>query len=402
MPCLPLGLGLVAAAARKAGHEVVLLDLFAEAATEAALEEAVDSFSPQVIGISVRNIDDQDFVNRRFLLEPVREVVAACRRHSPAPIVLGGAGYSIFPEAALRYLKADWGIRGEGEEVFPRLLAALERGKDPLSLPGVYAATGGSRTPRGFAADLDALPMPDVQCRTAENQVPEDVWLPVQTRRGCPIGCSYCSTPAIEGRAVRARTPHRVAEYLARMADAGLRRFYLVDNTFNLPEDYALALCRSIAALRQDVQWRAILYPQAVSDELVHAMAEAGCVEVSLGFESGAPAVLQAMGKRYDRREVQSISRRLAANGIRRMGFLLLGGPGETRHTVRESLAFAESLELEMLKITVGIRIYPHTPLAKLALEEGVVAPGDDLLQPTFYLRDELREWIGEVIPEEG
>ncbi len=126
-------------------------------------------------------------------------------------------------------------------------------------------------------------------------------------------------------------------------------------------------------------------------------MAKAGCVEVSLGFESGYPPVLRAMNKRFQPDEVREISQRLAAHGIRRMGFLLLGGPGETKESVDESLAFARSLDLEMLKVSVGIRLYPYTPLARQAIEEGVVAPDDDLLVPRFYIRPGLEEYIKQV-----
>jgi hypothetical protein len=80
------------------------------------------------------------------------------------------------------------------------------------------------------------------------------------------------------------------------------------------------------------------------------------------------------------------------------MGFLLLGGPGETLETVAESLAFADSLELEMLKITMGIRIYPGTELEKTAREEGRIAEGDDLLQPRFYLARGLEEGLAPTV----
>jgi len=92
------------------------------------------------------------------------------------------------------------------------------------------------------------------------------------------------------------------------------------------------------------------------------------------------------MNKRFLPKGVREISDRLAAHGIRRMGFLLLGGPGETQDSVAESLAFADSLHLDQLKITMGIRIYPDTPLAHTARREGVIAPGDNLLFPRFYL----------------
>ena len=84
--------------------------------------------------------------------------------------------------------------------------------------------------------------------------------------------------------------------------------------------------------------------------------------------------------------------------GIRRTGFLLLGGPGETRETIEESLAFADSLNLDALKITVGLRIYPGTALAATALAEGVIQPDDDLLWPRFYLAPQLSDWLPERI----
>jgi radical SAM superfamily enzyme YgiQ (UPF0313 family) len=198
----------------------------------------------------------------------------------------------------------------------------------------------------------------------------------------------------LEGTQVRMRSLSVVVEHVAGVAKAGFRKLYFVDNTFNLPPAYALDLCRELAARRLGLTWRCILYPQHVPEELVAAMAKAGCVEVSLGFESGCPQVLQAMNKRFQPEEVREISERLAACGIRRMGFLLLGGPGETKESVDQSLAFARSLGLELLKISVGIRLYPHTPFARQAVEEGVVSPEDDLLLPRFYIRPGLEDYI--------
>jgi hypothetical protein len=76
------------------------------------------------------------------------------------------------------------------------------------------------------------------------------------------------------------------------------------------------------------------------------------------------------------------------------MGFLLLGVPEENKKTVEESLAFADSLDLEAMKITMGIRIYPYTHLARIAVKEGVIAPDDDLLFPKFYMAPDLDEWL--------
>jgi radical SAM superfamily enzyme YgiQ (UPF0313 family) len=173
-----------------------------------------------------------------------------------------------------------------------------------------------------------------------------------------------------------------------------------VDNTFNLPLSYAKDLCGRVIDSGLDLDWWAIVYPKWVDLELVQLMAKAGCTQISLGFESGSEPILRMLNKRFNRTDVQIISEMFADVGIKRFGFLLLGGPGETRDTVEESLAFAESLHLDYLKITVGIRIYPHTPLAARAVAEGVVRADDDLLSPRFYLAGSLRDWLPERVAQ--
>ncbi|MBZ5640963.1 MAG: cobalamin-dependent protein [Acidobacteriia bacterium] len=391
MVTIPLGLGLVAAATRAAGHEVAFLDLLRETETRGVVRRALAAFAPGVIGISVRNIDDQCQANPRFLLEPVREVVDECRVGSRAPIVLGGAGYSIFPREALAFLGADYGVAGDGEAAFVALIERLAAGDSPSDLQGVYTASGPPRISRAQARDLDVLPLWDDALAPAAN---DDLWIPVQSRRGCPNDCSYCSTSRVQGRRIRRRSPRRVVETVARLSRTGHRRFYFVDNSFNIPERHALELCAALAALDPPVIWRCILYPERVREALVRAMAAAGCCEVSLGFESGCSRILRELNKRFTPGDVRRTSDLLAAHGIRRFGFLLLGGPGETRESVEESLTFARSLHLDDLRITVGIRIYPGTPLARRAAAEGVIGSEDDLLRPRFYLAPGLEPWI--------
>ena len=118
MPTLPLGLALVAAATRRGGRESRFLDLLAATDPMATVRQVIGEYQPEVIALSIRNVDDQSMQDTKFLLEPVRDVVATCRVASEAKIVVGGAGYSIFPEAALAYLDADYGVCGEGELVF--------------------------------------------------------------------------------------------------------------------------------------------------------------------------------------------------------------------------------------------------------------------------------------------
>jgi radical SAM superfamily enzyme YgiQ (UPF0313 family) len=394
----PLGLACVAAATQRAGHDVNLLDLIEAHDPATALKEAIREFHPDVIGISVRNIDDQRMEEPQFLLKEVKEVIAACKALSKAPIVLGGAGYSIFPESSLEYLGADMGIQGEGEKAFPALLKRIEEGRDFSGVPGLYVFRAGPRGERAFEKELDEFPLPDTHSLPAARYHDQEFWLPVQTRRGCPMKCSYCSTAVIEGCAIRKRSPEAVVQWLGKCAAAGFSRFYFVDNTFNLPSSYARALCSKIVEAGLDISWRCILYPVKIDEELIRLMAKAGCTEVSLGFESGHELILHGMNKRFKPEDVRHTSELLGKYGIRRMGFLLLGGPGETKESAQESLAFADSLNLEAMKVSVGIRIYPYTALADAALKEGVIAPDYDLLMPRFYVAEGLEGWLREIV----
>ncbi len=398
MPTIPLGLMFVAAAARKAGHVVEFLDLMFKEDPRAALNERIGAFNPEAIGISVRNIDDQNLECPRFLLEKVRPLIQWCRAASPAPIILGGAGYSIFPDEALEYLGADLGVHGEGEVTFPAILERITHGEDPSTLPGVHVRGRKGRLNENFCAALDTLPLPDDDAWAGIDAKSADTWIPIESRRGCPNFCSYCSTFSIQGRTVRTRSPLLIAQQVERLARLGFKQFYIVDNSFNIPESHGHELCNALADLGLDIKWRAILYPHGVTERLVASMKRAGCFEVALGFESGCERVLKEMNKHFVPGEVRCACKLLADYGIRRIGFLLLGGPGETRESVQESLAFADSLDLDGLRITVGIRIYPGTQLARRALAEALIKTENELLTPRFYLSREVDPWIRQAV----
>jgi radical SAM superfamily enzyme YgiQ (UPF0313 family) len=400
MPVLPLGLAYVAAAIDKQGHTVKLLNLMMQNDTQKAVYGTIADLSPDLIGISVRNIDDQNMDNPRFLLETVKEVVTNCRKYSDATIVLGGAGYSIFPQATLDFLDADVGIQGEGESAFLNLLNRLGDKKDLSEIPGLYLPGQKSQKEPDYIKNLTdiPLPLPDVHLSTPSTLKNQEIWIPFQSRRGCPMDCSYCSTATIEGRTIRKHDPKKVVVTISKYTEAGLNHFFFVDNTFNLPSVYANALCEQLISSKLKITWRCILYPWKVDDVLVEKMARAGCREVSLGFESGSEKILANMNKKYLTADIRQISERLQKFGIGRMGFLLFGGPGETKETANESLEFADSLDLEAMKITIGIRIYPHTSLQQTAIKEGLITADDNLLIPKFYIAKGLESWLRQTV----
>lgn len=395
MPTMPLGLLSVAAALRQAGHDLRLIDFLQTEQPLPTVAALITEFTPEVIGISIRNIDDQNRLAPSFLLEPVKELVAFCRKQSISPVVIGGAGYSIFPQQVLDYVKADWGIAGEGEASFPDLLQRLSCHRSLEGLPGLYTPQGTTLISPAISADLDAFTFPVPSAKAVDT-----VWAPIQTRRGCDRRCIYCSTPAIEGRRVRGRSIGSVLNQLRRWRELGYRRFYLVDSTFNIPYAYALELVNAIVAADLDVTLRCIVYPQGLTKELAASLAAAGCTEASVGFETGAAAMLRRLGKDFSLDDIRTTCINLAEAGISVTGFLLLGGPGETLESVDNSLQFCDHLPLTLLKLTVGIRIYPATPLETIARQKGILLPQQSLLYPTFYLEPGLEPWIYHTLAE--
>jgi radical SAM superfamily enzyme YgiQ (UPF0313 family) len=400
MPVLPLGLGCIASATQKAGHDIRLLNLMAHEDVHKILRESIKSFQPEAIGISVRNIDDQVMVSPKFLLEPVKSIISFCRTHTDRPIIIGGAGYSIFPRSALLYLEADMGIQGQGESAFVLLLERLQRRLDLSGVPGLYLPQKGLQGKRDFKEKPDNFPMPlpGEHINIPSNLQDQAIWLPFQTRRGCSMKCSYCSTAVIEGQIIKKRELENVIKVLSKYTKAGFDHFFFVDNTFNLPLSYAKRFCDKIIEEGLNISWRCILYPWKIDEELIEKMAGAGCAEVSLGFESGSSQILRNMNKKYSPEEVRVISETLRKYKIKQTGFLLLGGPGETEKTALESLEYADSLSLELMKVTTGIRIYPHTLLAYEAAKEGLIKKDEDLLFPKFYISKSIGQWLPETV----
>ena len=130
MPTVPLGLACVAATARQAGHEVRVLDLHVADVSQ-GISGLIRNWRPEVVGVSLRNIDDQSMASSRSFVDECNDVIEQVKRVSDAPVVLGGAGYSIFPEVALERSRADMGIWGEGEEGFRLLLERIEACSSP-------------------------------------------------------------------------------------------------------------------------------------------------------------------------------------------------------------------------------------------------------------------------------
>lgn len=404
----PLGIAYVVAAAEQAGHEVMGLDLMFPEDPLREIALRIREFQPDCVGLSVRNIDNQDMHAGEFYLPHVREVFSAIKSETASPVVLGGAGFTIYPLECLDYLDAETGIVGEGEAPFLKFLECLAAGRDPRDLPGVAVRRNGMRkvNPAAPYADLNHLPPPD---RTAFD-VGRYNWVPgntpafvanLQSRRGCHMRCIYCPNPLLEGRAIRLRDPVSVADEMQSLEEEhGIGFVIFTDSLFNYPGDYCGALCREIAGRDLSLRWACSFTPVNPDPGLLESMREAGCTILSIGNESGSEDMLTALRKGFSKDDIVRSVGEAQRIGFKLTCFLLLGGPGETRKSVEESVEFLSELGADMVTVTVGIRIYPGCELHEISLKEGVVSPGQNLLYPTFYLAPEVAPWLRDYMVE--
>ena len=396
----PLGLAFVAGSLRRCGHEVAVLDFMFLEDWKERLRATISDFLPDVVGLSIRNIDNQDMGNPVFFLDTHLEVVSEIRRYSSAPVLLGGSGFNIHPAGCLRFLGADLGIYGEGEQAMPLLLDAMQDGKFE-NVPGAVW----KKDAQIVINSLRYLTSPDQWASPAYDDFDVRAYheclselpgcLTVQSKRGCHMKCIYCSTPLLEGKHCRSRDLRQCVSEMALLnREKDIRRFYVVDNVFNFPLSQAKDFCREIIAQGLKISWQAILNPAFVDEELFELMGKSGCRFISLGNESGHELILKNLRKGFTLENVRKAARLARANGIKYGCFLLFGGPGETQDTVTQSIEFVDKLSPDLVTLKAGIRIYPGTPLESIARDEGMIENGEDLLHPVFYRSPAIREWI--------
>ena len=398
-PVAPLGLAYLSAALKYQGHGVHCLDLCFEENIEEALDKSLLNSAPEAIGLSLRNVDNVSYPHTVSYLPFYKRLVERCRQLSPAPIFLGGSGFTLMPEAILQNLDADGGIVGEGEEAFPKALAALA-GDSSLPIEGWIRRNSGISSRPAWVQDLDSFPPLDWEGLDLQQYFRRGGMGNLQTKRGCPFGCIYCTYPLIEGKKIRLRSPEKVAQDAEALIRLGVGNAFIVDNIFNFPESHAREVCRIFIRKGISLKWSCYAHPAHFSRELAENMKEASCTGVEFGTDSGSPAVLGKLGKDFTPEDIQRASHFAHEAGLEVCHSLSLGAPGETEETLQETIALMEKVSPTAVIAMLGLRIFPGTGLARLAQEEGMVSSSHDFLQPTFYLAPQLKEKITELAQE--
>jgi radical SAM superfamily enzyme YgiQ (UPF0313 family) len=384
-PVFPLGLTYLNAALRRAGHTTAWLDRLANLER---LDEVLEDYRPDFVGLSLRNIDDVLIGKRETFFDDTLSLGARVRQKTSVPIIVGGSGFSLFPRQLLELAGADFGVCGEGEPALVSLIAALESGASYSGIPGlVYRQNGkvvaNPPAPVPFDGESAAADWPEPI--TAHYLRTSGV-LNVQTQRGCGFRCGYCTYPLIEGRPHRRRPAGLVAEEFAQLQRLGARYVFVADSIFNSSGQHVAEVCEALLCRNLKLSWGCFLRPQGLTAELVRLMARAGLAHIEFGSDSFCDEVLAAYHKDFSFDEVLRSSELARREHVDCCHFLICGGPGESRATLARSFANSHQLKGTVIMAVVGMRIYPGTSLFELALSEGQISPDTDLLTPKYYL----------------
>ncbi len=347
-PVLPLGVLYMMSVAGEA-HERTLIDLCFEDEPLKVLAARLDEFSPELVAVSMRNIQNADYTGSSTTLDYYKAVVETIRGRTRAPIVMGGGGFSIIPQELMQRFGLDYGIVGEGEQAFAALIAKLASGSQDTS--GIRNLMVGLGTP--LASRLNRSDFLDIRI----NVWPDRRWVDpryyqhsgitsIQTKRGCAMQCEYCTYPLIEGRGIRQRVGDVVAdEWQATVsAHPTISHVFVVDAVFNLPPSHAQEICEALIERKMSTPWTCYINPVRFEQALADVMARAGCTGVEIGADSGTNEGLARLRKGFTTDKIRLTSRICRQAGIKDCHTFILGTREETLDEVERSLDFIDSL----------------------------------------------------------
>jgi radical SAM superfamily enzyme YgiQ (UPF0313 family) len=380
----PLGMSHVAAACRNAGFTVEMFDMNAQ---DEGLEAAVRRVSPDFIGVSMRNIDDTHMQDTLYFVPAYAALVKRIHSVSDVPIILGGSAFSLFPSRLLDITGADYGVFGEAEMALPMLLKRLKTDTSVQDIPGLVYRNGTDiQINDRVLEETCTTPTPLRPEKFASYYIKQSSMLNIQTQRGCPFTCCYCTYPIIEGTSIRFRSASSIVDDFEAAAAVGAKYLFIVDSVFNTSDAHVSGVCEEILSRKLKISWGCFLRPQGVTRELMNLMARAGLTHIEFGTDSLCDSVLAAYGKGFTVDDVVSASAHALAERVRYAHFLILGGPGETHKTIEEGLANSIRIKRTVFFPFIGMRVYPGTPLFDVAIQEGLLSASSDMLAPFFYV----------------
>ncbi len=386
-PVYPLGISYLVTYLKKylPDNNYKLFDFNRESLTD--LSDNLRNGDFDVICISLRNVDDINIYEKNSFIASYRKIVETVRAATNAIVIVGGPGFSIFPELIFDTLSADYGIKGEGEESLLQLLESIGNKTGTMEIEGlVYRSANGEIKLNGRKNYLNSLEL------SFDKDLVEYYWsksgmLNIQTKRGCPYNCIYCSYPVIEGSKIRTLDAGLIVETLKDLYfNMGITYVFFTDSVFNISSDYNIALANKIIESGVKIEWGAYFSPHNIAKEELVLYKKAGLTHMEFGTESFSDQQLKNYRKHFRFKEVLEISEMASDLGIFFAHFLILGGYGETERSLDETFENSKKIPRSVFFPYIGMRIYPHTELYRIALAEGRISGIKDLLEPVYYV----------------
>ena len=388
-PVYPLGAACLVGALQAKGHDASHFDVLADGGRE-GLDSYLSGKHFDLIGVSIRNLDTVDSAAPKECVTGVVDLMHLIRQKTIAPVVLGGAAFSIMPQALMELLDADYGVVGEGEELLPWLATEIAAGTPPAEK--IFYSESRKQVWQNPVFTESA----------AQFYIKQGGMLNVQTKRGCPHTCSYCNYPSIEGRHVRYRDPDEVAEEVARLeTDYGARYIFFTDSVFNDGKGHFLEIAEALIRRDNKTPWSAFFRPQNLERDHLRLLKRSGLAAVELGTDAATDITLAGINKKFTFADVLKIHERVIQEEIPCAHFIMFGGPGEDEETLQQGLKNIEKFEKSVVFAFVGIRILPGTAIFDRAVQDDLIKTDQSLLRPIFYFSPHVsRERIEEQLKQ--
>lgn len=400
---LPIGLAYVAGHLDPDRHQVRVLDLMFSEDYLTDVESTVKEFEPQAVGISLRNLSNHSYLDTKWALPISKEVIDKVRTISDATIICGGPAFSILPQECFDFLGPDLGVAGDAGETFAELTNRLEVGEpDVYNLAGlVYRRDGRTVMNEGFCTSDFAKP-PRLEDLDMARYQRAGFGIGVLTKLGGFYYPSNATRAQINESGWRVIRPidEVVAEVKEMEKRYGLRKVFFIDNGFNLPLEHAKSLCSALIEADLKLHWNTCLAPFSCDAELVRMMKQGGCALVLMTSAGGDPH--GGGDLREDLEPLLEVTRLCEEGGLNYIISRTFGEPGDTRETVDQKLEFLRSIKPAMANLRVGVSVMPGTQVASIALEEGLIADESELIKPTFYVAEGVKDWIVDYLKEEA
>jgi len=404
-PVAPIAVDYLAHALKERRFDVEILDLCFVEDVPGKIKDCFARKEFLAVAVTLRNLDDTFFVTQDFCIDHYREVVDHIKTQTSAPIILGGSGFSIMPQAILEYFDIDIGIWGEGEYSLPLVLDRIASNEDYRDVPGlIYRMQGKFHATPADYVELNSMSAPNRSAIDNYRYFIEGAMGNIETKRGCSKDCIYCVDPVGKGKKIRLRSPQSVADEVEALIEMGIDHLHLCDSEFNIPDQHARDVCVEMAArgLVDRIRWYTYATPAGFSQELAALLRKAGCVGINFGVDSGCDPMLRSLGRDFIVEDLIRTADACRAEGIVCMFDLLLGGPGETRQTLVETIETMKRISPDSVGANLGVRVFPRTGLAQMIhaggpLDKnpnlrGNVSENDNFFAPIYYIASDLGE----------